>query len=95
MMLYSQEIGMEVLDVNIYLSCLDIIPFWENIFNLNFLGHGNVIMGGDMSFFSGNSVIFFFWGGGYSCGSILQLFDVSLVKIKSTWRNKMVGIRRI
>lgn len=57
---------MEVLDVNIYGSCLDIIPFWENIFNLNFLGHGNVIMGGDMSFFSGNFEIFFFffgWGG--------------------------------
>jgi hypothetical protein len=57
-----------VLDVNIYGSCLDIIPFWENIFNLNFLGHGNVIMGGDMSFFSGNSEIFFFFffflGGG-------------------------------
>jgi hypothetical protein len=34
---------------------------------LNFLGHGNVIMGGDMSFFSGNSEIFFFLGwGGYS-----------------------------
>jgi hypothetical protein len=48
--LYSQEMGKEILVLNLYGPCNDIIYFWGNFFKLSFLGFENIIVGGDLNF---------------------------------------------
>eukprot|EP01018_Ginkgo_biloba_P010531 Gb_16175 [translate_table: standard] len=52
--LYSQELGRELLLLNIYGPYSDRISFWESLLNKDFMRRENLIWGGDLNFSLGN-----------------------------------------
>jgi hypothetical protein len=50
MMRYSQELGLEVLVVNIYGLYMGILYLWDKFFNLYLLGNPHLIVGRNMIF---------------------------------------------
>lgn len=102
----EQDLGMEVysLDlcsylmiINLYFSCVDTVPFWKSFFSKSLMGNLNMVIGGDMNFYSGMLEA---WGPSAQANQLAKFFlnkiaSMSLVEIDPikphpTLRNKRI-----
>jgi hypothetical protein len=96
--IWSEELGMNFLVINIYEPYLDRVPFQEALLKKYFMNCDSLILGGDINFSVGAAEI---WGPKTRTNPLYVFFihildekglsDVALVKLNPTWRNMRVG----
>ena len=53
--LFSSELNLTFLSINIYGPCVDKEHFWTSVFSSSWLSHPNIIIGGDLNFSLGEA----------------------------------------
>ena len=99
---FSEELGMSLLVVNVYGPYINRVPFWDSLLQNPLVTSDTVVMGGDFNLSLGHNEV---WGphaqvdslAGYFVQKLVEkgLLDIEPVKIKPTWRNNRSGDARV
>eukprot|EP00253_Pinus_taeda_P010711 PITA_10711 len=102
MEIFSPDMGVSLLMLNIYGPCQGREQFWNNLLSKELIKNRSLILGGDLNFSIGNAEA---WGPSATEDSLLDFFsntlhshnliDVNLIKEKPTWRNRRSGEGRV
>jgi hypothetical protein len=100
--IFVEGLGKYFRILNVYGPYLDIIPFWETLFNLKILKVKNLISRGDLNFSLGEEEI---WGPSARLDQLTtrithlfssnRLLDIKPRKLLPTWRNMRTGEARV
>ena len=89
--LFSSELNLSLLSLNIYGPCMERERFWSSVFRSSWIGHPNLIIGGDLNFSLGEAES---WGDSARADPLTDFFnnhlalahlvDMPLLKLKPT-----------
>jgi len=100
--LFSTDLGMVVIVLNIYGPYINRVPFWDSLLSNDFVLNRDLILGGDLNLSLGCEEV---WGPKATSDSLSYYFiqsfaqkdqlDIEPTKLSPTWRNRRAGENRI